>query len=118
MGYYFEPTAIKITDPKSPVLDIETFGPVAFIIPFKTNEEVLKWANDTDAGLASYVYSENKETQAYFANGLAFGEVQVNGVKYDIYLPHGGIKNSGIGVDCSEFALEDYLIKKRVTVQL
>jgi len=118
VGYYFEPTAIKITDPKSPVLDIETFGPVAFIIPFKTNEEVLKWANDTDAGLASYVYSENKETQAYFANGLAFGEVQVNGVKYDIYLPHGGIKNSGIGVDCSEFALEDYLIKKRVTVQL
>jgi len=118
LGYYFEPTAIKISNPQSPVLDIETFGPVAFIIPFKTNEEALEIANNTDAGLASYVYSEDKETQKYFSEKLAFGEVQVNGVKYDIYLPHGGIKNSGIGVDCSEYALEDYLIKKRITVQL
>ena len=47
-----------------------------------------------------------------------FGSVYVNGVKYDIYLPHGGIKNSGIGVDCSTYALDDYLIKKRVTKAL
>ena len=47
---------------------------------------------------------------------LDFGEVQVNGVKYSIYLPHGGIKNSGIGHDCSHLALQDYLVKKRVTI--
>lgn len=117
-GYYFEPTIIKIDHPKSPILNMETFGPIALIIPFKTKEEALQIANDTEAGLASYVYSENKEIQDYFSEGLAFGEIQINGVKYDIYLPHGGIKNSGIGVDCSEYALEDYLIKKRVTVQL
>jgi succinate-semialdehyde dehydrogenase/glutarate-semialdehyde dehydrogenase len=49
---------------------------------------------------------------------LEFGEVQVNGVKNGIYWPHGGIKNSGIGHDCSHLALEDYLIKKRVTVTI
>jgi succinate-semialdehyde dehydrogenase / glutarate-semialdehyde dehydrogenase len=97
------------------VLQHEIFGPVAIIVPFETKEEALSYANDTDGGLASYVFSENEETQNYFEQNLAFGEVQVNGVKYDIYLPHGGIKNSGIGVDCSTFALDDYLIKKRIS---
>lgn len=117
-GYFFEPTAVVLDNPKAEVLDHEVFGPVALIVPFKTKEEVIEWANNTDAGLASYVFSEDKETQAFFSKKLAFGEVQINGVKYDIYLPHGGIKNSGIGVDCSEFALEDYLIRKRISVQL
>ncbi|NJB84018.1 aldehyde dehydrogenase family protein [Wenyingzhuangia aestuarii] len=117
-GYFFEPTAIKLSNPKSEVLEHEIFGPVALIVPFTSKEEVLELANNTDAGLASYVFTENKETQTYFSQKLAFGEVQINGVKYDIYLPHGGIKNSGIGVDCSEFALEDYLIRKRISVQL
>ena len=75
-------------------------------------------ANNTDAGLASYVFSENKETLNYFADKLEFGEVQLNGVKYDIYLPHGGVKNSGIGRDCSTYALDDYLVKKRVSLAL
>ncbi|NIJ45319.1 succinate-semialdehyde dehydrogenase/glutarate-semialdehyde dehydrogenase [Wenyingzhuangia heitensis] len=117
-GYFFEPTAIKINNPKAEILTHEVFGPIALIVPFKTKEEVLQWANNTDAGLASYVFTENNETQKYFSEKLAFGEVQINGVKYDIYLPHGGIKNSGIGVDCSEFALEDYLIRKRISIQL
>lgn len=114
-GYYFEPTVIRIDNPKAEVLQHEIFGPVAIIVPFETKEEALSYANDTDGGLASYVFSKNEETQNYFEQNLAFGEVQVNGVKYDIYLPHGGIKNSGIGVDCSTFALDDYLIKKRIS---
>lgn len=75
-------------------------------------------ANDTDAGLASYVYSNNESILAKLEEKLEFGEVQLNGFKYDINLPHGGIKNSGIGVDCSICALDDYLIKKRVTKAL
>lgn len=114
-GYYFEPTLIRIDNPHAEILQQEIFGPVAIVVPFKTKEEVLDWANNTPAGLASYVYSKNPENLDYFSNYLEFGEVQLNGVKYDIYLPHGGIKNSGIGVDCSSFALEDYLIKKRVS---
>ncbi len=117
-GYYFEPTAIRLKNNNSEILQQEIFGPVALITTFKTKEEVVALANNTDAGLASYVFSKDADTLNYFAKNLEFGEVQLNGVKYDIYLPHGGIKNSGIGVDCSTYALDDYLIKKRVTKAL
>ena len=117
-GYYFQPTAIRLKDNNAEILQHEIFGPVAIIVPFKTKEEVIDLANNTDAGLASYVFSENEDTLNYFADKLEFGEVQLNGVKYDIYLPHGGVKNSGIGVDCSTYALDDYLIKKRVSLAL
>ena len=50
-----------------------------------------------------------------YAAGLRYGEVQINGVKYDIDLPHGGIGQSGIGHDCSHLALHDYLVLKRIT---
>ncbi|MDO6810735.1 aldehyde dehydrogenase family protein [Zobellia galactanivorans] len=117
-GYYFEPTVITFDSNEVEVLQHEIFGPVALIVPFKTKEKVIVLANNTDAGLASYVFSKNNETLDFFAKRLEFGEVQLNGVKYDIYLPHGGVKNSGIGVDCSTYALDDYLAKKRVTKAL
>jgi len=117
-GYYYEPTAIRLEDNNAEILQHEIFGPVAIIVPFKTKEEVIKLANNVDAGLASYVFSENKETLDFFAEKLEFGEVQLNGVKYDIYLPHLGAKNAGIGMDCSTYALDDYLVKKRVTLAL
>lgn len=117
-GYYYAPTLIRLNDKKAAILQEEFFGPVAIVIPFSTEEEVLALANDTHAGLASYVFSTDEKKLQYFSENLAFGEVQLNGVKYDIYLPHGGVKNSGIGVDCSSYALDDYLIKKRVTKAL
>ena len=94
----------------------EIFGPVASIIKFKSDTEVLETANDTDYGLASYLFTKNKKRINKFVDDLDFGEIHVNGIKYDIYLPHGGIKQSGIGHDCSELALEDYLIKKRISI--
>lgn len=118
IGYYFEPTAIRLSDNNAEVLQHEIFGPVALIVPFKTKEEVVELANNVDAGLASYVFSKNKEILNFFAEKLEFGEVQLNGVKYDIYLPHLGVKNAGIGMDCSTHALDDYLMKKRVTLAL
>lgn len=117
-GYYYQPTVIRLDDPHAEILQREIFGPVATIIPFSTKEEVLELANNTHAGLASYVFSNNEETLKFFEAGLEFGEIQLNGVKYDIYLPHGGVKNSGIGVDCSTYALDDYLIRKRVSKAL
>ena len=117
-GYWFEPTVLSNVTSDMLAYQKETFGPIAPIFKFETEEEALKLANDTEYGLASYLFTEDVERQARFANELQFGEVQINGVKYAIYLPHGGIKNSGIGHDCSVLALEDYLIKKRVTTSI
>lgn len=117
-GYYFQPTAIRLNDQNAEILQEEIFGPVAIIVPFSTKEEVIELANNTNAGLASYVYSKSEENLAYFTEKLEFGEVHLNGLKFDIYLPHGGIKNSGMGVDCSTYALDDYVIRKRVTKAL
>ncbi len=117
-GYFFQPTVIRIENNQAEILQHEIFGPVAMIVPFSTLDEVIALANDTLSGLASYVFSKNEETLLFFADRLEFGEVQLNGVKYDIYLPHVGIKNSGIGMDCSSYALDDYLIKKRVTLAI
>jgi succinate-semialdehyde dehydrogenase/glutarate-semialdehyde dehydrogenase len=96
----------------------EIFGPVACIMSFDKDNEVLNLANDTDYGLASYLFTKSKERIEYFSKNLDFGEVQVNGIKYAIYLPHGGVKDSGVGHDCSHYALEDYLSKKRVSIAL
>jgi succinate-semialdehyde dehydrogenase/glutarate-semialdehyde dehydrogenase len=117
-GYWFEPTVLSNVTTDMVAYQQETFGPIAPIFKFKTDEEALELANDTEYGLASYLFTKNVERQARFANELQFGEVQINGVKYAIYLPHGGIKNSGIGHDCSVLALDDYLIKKRVTTTI
>ena len=117
-GYWFEPTVLTNVTPEMDVYRKETFGPIAPFIRFKTEEEVIEMANDTEYGLASYLFTNNHQRIERFSRLLQFGEIQVNGVKYSIYLPHGGIKNSGLGYDCSHLALEDYLVKKRVTVTL
>ncbi len=117
-GYWFEPTVLTNITPDMRVYKDETFGPIAPIMRFSTEEEVIAMANDTEHGLASYLFTNNHQRIERFTRQLQFGEIQINGVKYSIYLPHGGIKNSGIGHDCSHLALDDYLVKKRITVKL
>ena len=115
-GNWFEPTVISGINESMSIFHEEIFGPVASIIKFKYDEEVLNQANKTQYGLASYLFTKDKKRIDKFVDELDFGEIHVNGIKYDIYLPHGGIKQSGIGHDCSELALEDYLIKKRISI--
>ncbi|MEM9932323.1 MAG: NAD-dependent succinate-semialdehyde dehydrogenase [Bacteroidota bacterium] len=117
-GYWFEPTVLTDVNPDMRVFKEEIFGPIAPFMSFKTEEEVLAMANDTEYGLASYLFTNHHKRIERFTQQLQFGEIHINGVKYAIYLPHGGIKNSGIGYDCSHLALEDYLVRKRVTVTL
>ena len=117
-GNWITPTVISGATQDMTLFRQETFGPVAGIMSFETDEEVLELANDTEYGLASYIFTNNHKRIERFTDELEFGEIQINGVKYAIYLPHGGIKNSGIGHDCSHLALDDYLVKKRVSTAL
>lgn len=117
-GNWIEPTVVSGITPEMNLFRQETFGPVAGIMSFETDDEVLALANDTEYGLASYIFTNNHKRIERFTDELEFGEIQINGVKYAIYLPHGGIKNSGIGHDCSHLALDDYLVKKRISTAL
>ncbi|MBU2950988.1 NAD-dependent succinate-semialdehyde dehydrogenase [Tamlana agarivorans] len=117
-GNWIEPTVVSGVTTDMKLFTQETFGPVAGIMPFETDDEVLELANDTEFGLASYIFTNDHKRIERFTEELEFGEIQINGVKYAIYLPHGGYKNSGIGHDCSHLALEDYLVKKRVSTAI
>ncbi len=117
-GNWLAPTVLSGVSTDMKVFKEEIFGPVAGIMSFETDEEVLALANDTEYGLASYIFTNNHKRIAKFTEELDFGEVQINGVKYAIYLPHGGFKESGIGHDCSHLALDDYLVKKRVSTAI
>lgn len=117
-GNWIEPTIVSGITTDSKLFRQETFGPVAGVMSFETDDEVLELANDTEFGLASYIFTNDHKRIERFTEDLEFGEIQINGVKYAIYLPHGGIKNSGIGHDCSHLALDDYLVKKRVSTAL
>lgn len=117
-GNWIEPSVLSGMTPEMDVFRKETFGALAALMPFSTDDQVLELANDTEYGLASYVFTNDHKRIERFSRDLQFGEIQINGVKYSIYLPHGGIKNSGIGHDCSHLALDDYLVKKRISMAI
>ena len=115
---FVKPHLLTGLKPDNPIFSEEIFGPVIALYSFETDDEVLELANRTDTGLASYVFTADQRRSARFARELEFGEVMVNKAKWDIHLPHIGIKNSGIGMDCSRYSLLDYVHMKRVTVGL
>lgn len=114
-GAFYPPTILTNVTPQMKIYHQEIFGPVISIITIEEDQDVIAMANATDTGLASYIFSRDIGKAQRMAEELEFGEVQINGVKYGIDLPHVGIKQSGIGCDCSKFALDDYLYLARVT---
>ncbi|MFS4580009.1 NAD-dependent succinate-semialdehyde dehydrogenase [Phaeobacter sp. C3_T13_0] len=115
-GHYLAPTVLTEVNETMAVYREETFGPIVSIVPFDTKTDLLRMANDCEeGGLTAYIFTRNLARAEYFAAHLRYGEIQINGVKYDIDLPHGGIGQSGIGHDCSPLALHDYLVQKRIT---
>ncbi|PKF77614.1 NAD-dependent succinate-semialdehyde dehydrogenase [Vibrio sp. vnigr-6D03] len=114
-GHFYMPTVLTHLNSEMRMYQEEIFGPVVSIYEFENEAEVLDHANDTDAGLTAYVFTQDQAKAQRCATQLRFGEIQINGVKYGIDLPHGGIKQSGIGCDCSHLALHDYLAVKRIT---
>ncbi|MFV1635795.1 NAD-dependent succinate-semialdehyde dehydrogenase [Phaeobacter sp. JH20_17] len=115
-GHYFAPTVLTDVTEAMAVYREETFGPIVSIVPFDAKADLLRMANDCEeGGLTAYIFTRNLARAEHYAAHLRYGEIQINGVKYDIDLPHGGIGQSGIGHDCSSLALHDYLVQKRIT---
>ena len=116
IGHYLSPTVLGNVTETMEVYRQETFGPIVSIVPFSDETRLLQMANDCEeGGLTAYIFSCNLAKAEAYAAALRYGEIQINGIKYDIDLPHGGIGQSGIGHDCSALALNDYLIVKRIT---
>ena len=115
-GHYFAPTVLTDVSETMEVYRQETFGPIVSIVSFETEDNLLHMANDCEeGGLTAYIFTRDLARAEHYAILLRYGEIQINGVKYDIDLPHGGIGQSGIGHDCSALALHDYLVQKRIT---
>lgn len=115
-GFYLEPTILRDVNPKMQLSCDEIFGPVLPIIKFSDGDDEIAMANDTQYGLAAYVYTSSLNRGLKAANEIDSGSVCVNEVHYAVQLPHGGLKQSGVGKDCSRYSLQEYLTLKRVSV--
>ncbi|KMT64469.1 aldehyde dehydrogenase family protein [Catenovulum maritimum] len=117
-GYYLEPTILKNVDLSMSLVKDEIFGPVLPIIKYTDADDVIALANDNEYGLSAYVYTTNLQRGLQAADQIKAGSVCVNEVHYGVHLPHGGLKQSGVGKDCSQYSLTEYLTLKRVSVQI
>jgi succinate-semialdehyde dehydrogenase/glutarate-semialdehyde dehydrogenase len=112
---FFEPTLIGNVSSNMKVAREETFGPLAPLFRFKTEEEAIRLANDTEFGLASYFYARDIGRIFRVSEGLEYGMVAVNsGLLSNEAAPFGGVKQSGLGREGSKYGIEDYLEIKYV----
>jgi aldehyde dehydrogenase (NAD+) len=118
-GYFIEPTIFSNVTEDMKIQQEEIFGPVCTISKFKTKADVIKIGNNTTYGLAAAVHTTNLTTAIEVANALRAGTVWVN--TYNTLhwaLPFGGYKESGIGRELGEAALDNYLQTKTVSIRL
>lgn len=116
-GSWFQPTVIVDVSPESLVAREETFAPLAPIIPFKTETEVIDLANDSEFGLAAYFYSRDLARVFRVAEALESGIVGINtGFIANEAAPFGGIKQSGLGREGSKYGIEDYIEAKYLCI--
>jgi succinate-semialdehyde dehydrogenase/glutarate-semialdehyde dehydrogenase len=109
-GNFFEPTLIRDVTPNMAVAREETFGPVAPLFRFATEEDAIRMANDTEFGLACYFYTRDIGRVWRVAEGLEYGMVGINeGIISTAEAPFGGVKESGIGREGSHHGVEEYL---------
>jgi succinate-semialdehyde dehydrogenase/glutarate-semialdehyde dehydrogenase len=107
---FFEPTVLAGVTPQMKVAREETFGPLAPLFSFETDEQAIQWANDTEFGLASYFYSRDIGRIWRAAEGLESGMVGINtGLISNEVAPFGGVKQSGLGREGSHYGIEEFL---------
>jgi succinate-semialdehyde dehydrogenase/glutarate-semialdehyde dehydrogenase len=116
-GTYYEPTVLADVSPDSMIFREETFGPVAPLFRFKTDDEVIELANRTEFGLASYFFSRDIGRIWRVAEALEYGMVGVNtGIISNEVAPFGGVKQSGLGREGSHHGIDEYLEIKYVAM--
>ena len=116
-GNFYQPTVLSNVTSKAKITYEETFGPVAPIYKFSSDEEVINMANDTPYGLASYFFARDIGRVWKVAEALEYGIVSVNtGLPTKAEIPFGGIKESGLGREGSKYGLEDYLEIKYISM--
>ncbi|KAI1431781.1 Aldehyde/histidinol dehydrogenase [Xylaria sp. CBS 124048] len=113
---FYQPTVISGMTKEMAIASEETFGPVAGLFPFETEQEVVDLANAADVGLAGYFFSRNLERIYRVAESLEVGMVGVNtGLISDVSSPFGGVKESGFGREGSKYGIEEYQQIKSIT---
>jgi succinate-semialdehyde dehydrogenase / glutarate-semialdehyde dehydrogenase len=116
-GYFYAPTLLRDVSVESDIWKTETFGPVAAVRPFETEEEAIAIANDSNFGLASYVMTRDLGRTFRVSKALEAGMVAVNdGILSTCTAPFGGIKESGLGREGSTAGLYEYLETKYVFI--
>lgn len=116
-GNFYEPTIITKVSDEMKIMYEETFGPVMPIQTFKTEDEVISKANDTDYGLAAYVFTENTSRSLRVAERLEYGIIGVNDVfPASPEAPFGGIKQSGLGKEGGYYGMEQFMEEKFISI--
>lgn len=112
-GYFYAPTVLSGVTPAMKIYREETFGPVAPVITYRSEDDVIAMANDTDYGLAAYIYSNNMATAMRAFEALDFGIIGINDINpTSAAAPFGGMKNSGLGREGAQEGIEEYLETK------
>ena len=113
-GYYVKPTVFADVNNQMEIAQTEIFGPVLSVIPFESEEEAIKIANDTTYGLTNYIQTQDQNKVHRVARKLRSGMVDVNGAGIAVDAPFGGFKHSGIGREAGKDGLLEFLEVKSI----